>query len=259
MSAPIGPRQMLPYALQAGMEWDDCFEKRRFIASGAITKNAIVYVVDDVSSTDTRVRVAVASAAALASHRGSLWIAGHAAASGGEVHCTKRKVVGSLNTNSATAAGHPWWLTTAGSSAAAPTAGHPGVAVGIVLVKSATVGVVEFCPDLAPLIANTPVPIFADPGNAGAIDVRYSGMTELVSAGAETRTLAAPKYPGQQCFLHMDTDGGDIVITAASAINAAGNTIMTFADVRDNITLRGVTVGGALRWEVIANNGVALS
>lgn len=98
-----------------------------------------------------------------------------------------------------------------------------------------------------------------DPGNAGAISVTKSGSLALTSAGAETRTLAIPTFKGQQIALYDDTHVGNIVITSAQAINQAGNTIMTFGAVRDNCVLEAITIGGALRWQVIANDGVALS
>lgn len=64
---------------------------------------------------------------------------------------------------------------------------------------------------------------------------------------------------GQEISLIADTYVGDIVVTSAQAINQAGNTIMTFGVVNDCITLKAMTIGGALRWRTIANDGVALS
>jgi hypothetical protein len=99
----------------------------------------------------------------------------------------------------------------------------------------------------------------ADPGNAGAIPVTSSGQCALTSAGAETRTLAIPTFAGQRLLLHCDVYVGNIVVTSAQAINQTGNTIMTFGAARDNCELVGITVGGALRWQVAYNDGVALS
>lgn len=98
-----------------------------------------------------------------------------------------------------------------------------------------------------------------DPGNGGAIAVTHSGSCSLVTAGAETRTLAAPTAIGQIITLYFQTDGGDCVITAASAINKAGNTVITFDTVDESITLIGVHNGAALAWRVLANDGAALS
>lgn len=101
--------------------------------------------------------------------------------------------------------------------------------------------------------------VIADPGNGGAIPVTRSGQVALVSAGAETRTLAIPTFKGQRLYLYCDTYVGNIVITSAQAVNQTGNTILTFGVARDNCELVAITVGGALRWQVAANDGVALT
>lgn len=98
----------------------------------------------------------------------------------------------------------------------------------------------------------------ADPGNAGAIAVTRSGTCALTSGGAETRTLAIPTFAGQVLNISMTVDAGDIVVTVAQAFNQAANTTITFNDAGDHIALVGVTVGGALRWRVLASDGVAL-
>lgn len=99
----------------------------------------------------------------------------------------------------------------------------------------------------------------ADPGDSGAIAVTANGMCALTSAGAETRTLAIPSFAGQQLAIICDTYVGNIVITSAQAINQAGNNTMTFGVVNDSIFLVAMTIGGALRWRVVGNDGVALS
>jgi len=100
--------------------------------------------------------------------------------------------------------------------------------------------------------------VITDPGS-GAIPVRQSGTCCIATTGATTRTLAVPTFIGQEITLYLDTDGGDCVVTVAQAINATGNNTITLNDVRDNITLKGVTVASALRWEVLVNNGCTLS
>jgi hypothetical protein len=99
----------------------------------------------------------------------------------------------------------------------------------------------------------------ADPGNAGACQVLQSGSVSLVTAGAETRTCAAPTFVGQVMVFSFKTDGGNCVITFGSAINAAGNTIGTFDDAGDVLALIGVDIGGTLFWRVLLNIGVTLS
>ena len=99
----------------------------------------------------------------------------------------------------------------------------------------------------------------ADPGNAGAIPVTVSGYCPIVTAGSETRTLAAPSFIGQELLLYIKTDGGTCVITVASAINQTGNNTITMADVRDVIRLVAIESGSNKVWHVVSNDGAALS
>lgn len=101
----------------------------------------------------------------------------------------------------------------------------------------------------------------ADPGTAAAIPVvKSSTIMFTVGAGAETNTLAIPTFVGQTIRLTVGSlAGGTRAVTAASAINAAGNTVMTFNAARDNCELRAVKVGGVLAWEIGFNASVALS
>jgi len=98
-----------------------------------------------------------------------------------------------------------------------------------------------------------------DPGDAGAIPANANGVCEIVTLAAETRTLAAPARLGILLTIIMHTDGGNCVITAASAINQAANNTITLAEVRDCIVLQSSKVGGALAWRVLSNDGAALS
>jgi predicted RecA/RadA family phage recombinase len=98
-----------------------------------------------------------------------------------------------------------------------------------------------------------------DPGNAGAIPVTASGYVPLVTAGSETRTLAAPSFIGQELLLYIKTDGGTCVITVASAINQTGNNTITMADVRDVIRLVAIESGSSKVWHVVSNDGASLS
>lgn len=127
-------------------------------------------------------------------------------------------------------------------------------------IKIATTNSAELVTFGVPVAYAATAQLIADPGNAGAIPVTRDGTCSLTSAGAETRTLAIPTYNGQRLALVDDVHVGNIVVTCAQAINQAGNTIMTFGAVNDFIELVGVTcAGGALRWRVAANDGVALS
>lgn len=103
----------------------------------------------------------------------------------------------------------------------------------------------------------------ADPGTAQAIPVdrSYDIPLTIGSAGAETNTLAVPTVVGQRLKINAQTVGtGTRAITAASAINQAGNTVMTFASAGDFIELVAMPSSStALIWRVAANDGVALS
>jgi len=107
----------------------------------------------------------------------------------------------------------------------------------------------------------TAEPTNVDPGDAGYLSnknkwfARYS----LVTAAAETRTLKTPLRAGLIMSLTLDTDGGNCVVTSEVAINSSGNTIMTFADARDTVTLISIEAGGSFYWSVLANDGASLS
>lgn len=111
------------------------------------------------------------------------------------------------------------------------------------------------------LAATTRALELADPGNAGTIKAKESPQVcHLESSGAETRTLADPDGPGQILILAMRADGGDITATASSAINQAGNTIMTFDDQGDSVLLYSIEDGDDnFEWRVAVADGVSLS
>lgn len=93
-----------------------------------------------------------------------------------------------------------------------------------------------------------------------AIPVAGSGSLAITQNGAETNTLAIPTFRGQTLSIFVDTDtSGARVITSSQRINQAGNTIITLSDVGDFIKLEAITIAGALRWQVVANDGAVLS
>lgn len=104
--------------------------------------------------------------------------------------------------------------------------------------------------------------ILDDPGDAGTIRVTQDlQICEMVTAGAETRTLANPTKAGIRFVLRLLTDGGDAVVTAANGLNPTGNTVATFADASDFLSLISVTHTSGYRWEICEGNvgAVALS
>lgn len=146
-------------------------------------------------------------------------------------------------------------------------ADHIGDAVGAhaasaisLLDSGAFTAEIEVEAALAEIYPKAPVAV-ADPADAGDIPVTRSATVALTSVtiGGETRALAIPSLAGTTLLLAFDVDGGDIVITAASGINVAGNTIMTFDTVGQYIKLEAAQVAGVMVWRVTANDGVALS
>ena len=101
--------------------------------------------------------------------------------------------------------------------------------------------------------------VTADPGDDGALAIEGSIALTSVNSGAEARTLAIPAAAGDEVAITMGVDGGaDIVVTAASGINVAGNTTLTFGTVGGNIVMVGALIGAALQWRVVANDTVTL-
>jgi len=101
--------------------------------------------------------------------------------------------------------------------------------------------------------------IIADPGASGAIPVIKSGSVSIVSAGAETRTVADPSFVGQTLNIGLKTDGGAVTLTAASPVNQTGNNTLIFADVGDHLLLMASEDGADIEWRIVANDGAALS
>ena len=84
----------------------------------------------------------------------------------------------------------------------------------------------------------------ADPGNAGKITATGNWtVVELVTAGAETRTLKDPVKSGQILILTLKTAGGNCVITADTTYNIANETILTFAAAEESIMLFSIPNG----------------
>lgn len=96
----------------------------------------------------------------------------------------------------------------------------------------------------------------ADPGNAGTIRPNADlSICEMVSAASETRTLANPTKAGIRFVLRLLTDGGDVAVTAANGLNVTGNTVATFEDAGDLLSLVSVSTSTGYRWEIEVNTG----
>lgn len=98
--------------------------------------------------------------------------------------------------------------------------------------------------------------LLQDPGDAGSIIVEMWGqICSVVTAAAETRTLPVPTRAGILAGIVLDTDGGDLTLTATSGYNRDGDTSITFADAGDYIVIWSVKIGSNYRWRVIAQEG----
>jgi len=102
-----------------------------------------------------------------------------------------------------------------------------------------------------------------DPGNGKAIVCdRNQQQVEIVTAGAETRTLPDPNAGGLSLSIVMRTDGGDCVIAASSPINQTGNNRVTLNDTGDTVVLLSICKAGSastFRWKIVANDGASLT
>jgi predicted RecA/RadA family phage recombinase len=175
------------------------------------------------------------------------------------------KVTGVINDGAAIywdADGNPLNGTPGTGAATITSAGNTfmGFAVGAALetdeiVRLDLVGVAS----VTNTIHNALTADLADPGNAGAIPVTDSGKCDIVTTAAQTRTLAAPTYVGQQLLLSMKTDGGNCVITCATTVNQTGNNTITMDDAGDAILLVAKANGANKRWSVVSNDGCTLS
>lgn len=95
-----------------------------------------------------------------------------------------------------------------------------------------------------------------DPGNAGTITPTMWGQQFLiVTAAAETRTLARPDKAGLLASVVLDTDGGDLTLTVTGGYNSAGDTSITFASAGDMVVFMSVKTGTTYQWTVIAQEG----
>lgn len=97
-----------------------------------------------------------------------------------------------------------------------------------------------------------------DPGNAGTITIeRTPAYIPLVSAGAETRTLARPTREGVTCNLHMKTHGGDITLTVTGGFNVTGDTTFTFSAVGQFATFLSCYDGTNFYWRLVSHYALA--
>ena len=121
-------------------------------------------------SRGSHVEVIRADASLTLKSRGVMWVAEHGATVGQQVRMATVRTITGINTNSAAAALDPVYLGTAGAWTLTPSGASP---VGVVLVKSATVGVVLLAPQ-------DPLP------SAGQIGTLIASGTPLTNSNVET-------------------------------------------------------------------------
>jgi hypothetical protein len=93
-----------------------------------------------------------------------------------------------------------------------------------------------------------------DPGASGTISVnRTPCVVKLISAAAETRTLARPTRVGAQVTLQFKTDGGDITLTVTGGYNTNGDTTYTFSAVGQFVQFVSIEYGGTYYWRKVAD------
>lgn len=101
-----------------------------------------------------------------------------------------------------------------------------------------------------------------DPGTAQPIPT-HGFYCLTIGAGAETNTVATPKRLGDELIITVAAVGaGTRAITFPAAINNVPNTVATFTGATkadQSIMLRACYVAGALRWQLVQNNGTTLS
>jgi hypothetical protein len=98
-----------------------------------------------------------------------------------------------------------------------------------------------------------------DTGNATtlAIDKQY-GVVRLISAGAETRTVANPTKVGISFALNGVTIAGTITITFSSAYNTAGNTTISCTAAGQMAVFESVeSASGTYVWRLVKNDGMS--
>ena len=103
---------------------------------------------------------------------------------------------------------------------------------------------------------------YVEPASGTAISVtKWGDFVFATGASGETNTLAAPTTSGQRIKLFCRSHGGgNRVITVASAINKAGNTVLTFAATGDFVVLESVrSAPSTYVWRITTNDGVTPS
>lgn len=102
--------------------------------------------------------------------------------------------------------------------------------------------------------------LMVDPGDTGTINMdRWGGVVPVVTAAAETRTLAQPTKAGLQCTVVLDVDVGDLTLTVTGGYNAAAQEDIVFDDAGDWATFASYKSGSSYLWGLVAQQGTDAS
>lgn len=99
-----------------------------------------------------------------------------------------------------------------------------------------------------------------DPGNGNTIIIsKQLQSVPLVSAGAETRTLARPQKLGIFCWVWVQTYAGAITLTITGGYNQNGQTTFVFGAAGQWVLFGSAFDGTNLYWQMISNYNVAIA
>lgn len=99
-----------------------------------------------------------------------------------------------------------------------------------------------------------------DPGNGAALPHTLWGQVEIITTTAETRTLPDPLKAGIEMSIAFRTDGGDCVITFATAYDDLARTTLTLQTVGEVHHFKSVRVSeSACVWRRIARSTAILA
>lgn len=104
------------------------------------------------------------------------------------------------------------------------------------------------------LEANT---VVSDPGNGGTIGITaWNQVCLVVTASAETRTLAQPHKAGLLATVVLATDGGTLTLTVTGGVDESNDTSVTLDDAGDFVTFFSIGKGGSYYWRPLQAFGV---
>jgi hypothetical protein len=100
----------------------------------------------------------------------------------------------------------------------------------------------------------------SDPGDTKDLVVTNSAFHELTCGGVdETRGLPDPTFVGQRALVFLrSTAGGEITLTAATAVTDSGITTCTFGTAGQTIEFVATNIGGSSVWRVTGPTDVLL-